>query len=199
MTGSPSVFAGGTPRAVVIGASAGALDALSSIIPLLPANYPLPMMTVVHLPADRNSLLAQLLQSKSQLRVREVEDKEPIEKGTVYIAPPDYHLLVEQNDRLSLSNEEPVHFSRPSIDVLFESAADVYGSDLIGVILTGASSDGALGLKAISDAGGVALVQHPHLATSPVMPQAALEACPGARALSIPEIVAYLQELAHSK
>jgi two-component system chemotaxis response regulator CheB len=182
------------PEAVVIGASAGALDALSSILPLLPRDFPIPLLAVVHLPPAKKSILAELLRAKCQLNVREAEDKEPILSGTAYFAAPDYHLLVEMDHRLSLSSEEPVYYSRPSIDVLFESAADVYGPGLIAVILTGANSDGAQGLKAVVKAGGVALVQRPELAQASAMPQAALNACPTALCLSVEEIAAYLKE-----
>jgi len=186
-------------KAVVMGASAGALDALSAIIPRLPADFPIPVLVVVHLPADRKSILAELLQTKSKITVREAEEKELIEPGTVFLAPPDYHLLVDWDFRLALSSEEPVHFSRPSIDVLFETAADVYGSDLIGVILTGASDDGARGLKEICKAGGIAVVQDPLEATSPVMPQSALNACPSAHVLKVRDIADFLKEFAASK
>ena len=119
-------------EAVVIGASAGALEALSVILPSLPADYGLPVIIVVHVPPDKKSLLAELFQAKCGIEVREAEDKEPIRGGTAYFAPPDYHLLVETDKSLSLSDDEPVLFSRPSIDVLFESAADAYGPSLIG-------------------------------------------------------------------
>lgn len=183
-------------RAIVMGASAGAVEALSVILPLLPRHFPLPVIIVVHLPPDKNSVMAKLLQTKCRVDVREVEDKEPLLGGTVYIAPPDYHVLVERDGRLSLSSEEPVLFSRPSIDVLFESAADVYGPSLVGIVLTGANSDGARGLHAICAAGGTALAQRPEQAYASTMPQAALDACPGARALSLPDIAAYLHEVA---
>jgi two-component system chemotaxis response regulator CheB len=182
-------------EAVVIGASAGALEALSAILPHLPGDYPLPLLVVVHLPPDRESLMVSLMASRCQVDVREAEDKAPIEAGVVF-APPDYHLLVEAGGRISLSTEEPVHFSRPSIDVLFETAADAYGAGLIGVVLTGANSDGARGLRAIEDAGGVALAQQPDRAYASAMPRAALAACLRARALSLDEIAAYLIEVA---
>jgi two-component system, chemotaxis family, protein-glutamate methylesterase/glutaminase len=184
-----------TPEAVVIGASAGALDVLSNLLPGLPADYRLPILIVVHLPPDKTSLLAQLLRARCAIRVREAEDKEPIEPGVAYFAPPDYHLLVEQDKRLSLSDDEPVLFSRPSIDVLFESAADAYGDGLIGVVLTGANSDGANGLKAVVEAGGVAVVQSPKGAYAVAMPEAAIAACPDARVLPVNEIAAYLREV----
>jgi two-component system chemotaxis response regulator CheB len=129
---------GVVPEAVVIGASAGALEVLSNLLPALPSDYRLPILIVVHLPPDNTSLFAELIRARCAIRVREAEDKEPIEPGVVYFAPPDYHLLVEEDKRLSLSDDEPVLFSRPSIDVLFESAADAYAGGLIGVVLTGA-------------------------------------------------------------
>lgn len=183
-------------RAVVMGASAGAVEALSAILPTLPADYPLPVIVVIHLPPDKSSVMAKVLQMKCRIDVREVEDKEPIMPATVYIAPPDYHVLVEADGRLSLSSEEPVFFSRPSIDVLFESAADVYGPSLVGVVLTGANNDGAHGLATIVAAGGTALVQQPNTAYATAMPQAARAACPSARVRTLNEIAAYLIEVA---
>jgi two-component system, chemotaxis family, protein-glutamate methylesterase/glutaminase len=182
-------------EAVVIGASAGALEALSVILPALPAGFRLPLIVVVHVPPDKRSMLAELFQAKCRIRVREAEDKEPINPGTVYFAPSDYHLLVETEKSLSLSSDEPVLFSRPSIDVLFESAADAYGSALIAIILTGANHDGAKGMKAVFEAGGVALVQNPDGAFASAMPEAAIEMCPGARVMSLDAIAAYLQEV----
>ncbi|MBV8896011.1 MAG: chemotaxis protein CheB [Acidobacteriaceae bacterium] len=187
-------MSGPAPEAVVIGASAGALDVLSHLLPELPADYRLPLLIVVHLPPDRTSLFAELLRARCAIRVREAEDKEPIQAAVAYFAPPDYHLLVEQDRRVSLSDDEPVLFSRPSIDVLFESAADVYGRGLIGVVLTGANSDGANGLKAVVDAGGAAVVQSPESAYATTMPEAAIAKCPGARVLPVNEIAAYLQK-----
>ncbi|MES1244826.1 MAG: chemotaxis protein CheB [Acidobacteriota bacterium] len=184
------------PEAVVVGASAGALDALSILLPALPHGYPLPILMVIHLPPDRKSAMADLLRAKCRVDVREAEEKEPIEGGTVYLAPPDYHLLVESDRRLSLSSEEPVNYSRPAIDVLFETAADTFGAGLVGVVLTGANSDGARGLRAVTDAGGVGLVERPDTAYAPIMPRAALGACPNARALSLEEIAAWLIEAA---
>ncbi len=182
-------------RAIVIGASSGALDALSVILPTLPENYPLPILIVVHLPPDKDSLLAMIFASKCRMQVREAEDKEQLEAGTIYVAPPGYHLQVEQDETLSLSNDEEVHYSRPSIDVLFETAADAYGRALIGIVLTGANDDGAAGLKTIVDAGGVAIVQQPTEAFSPTMPQAALAACPNANVLGLEMITIYLNSL----
>lgn len=182
------------PRAVVIGASAGAMEALYAILPALPVNYPLPVMVVVHLPPDKESMLPGLLQTRCKMPVHEAEDKEEITPGKIYLAPPDYHLLVERDQTLSLSNDDAVLFSRPSIDVLFETAADVYETGLTGVILTGASSDGANGLKTIVKAGGKALVQNPETAYAGAMPASALELCPGAHVFNLQEIAEYLQK-----
>lgn len=183
-------------QAVVMGGSAGSLEALSLILPQLPADFPLPILVVVHLPPDRKSVLAEVLQLKCALAVREAEEKEPILPGTVYFAPPDYHLLVEPDHRIALSADEPQLFSRPSIDVLFESAADVYGAGLLGVVLSGANQDGARGLQDILEAGGRALVQAPEEAQCPAMPKAALGAAPDVRALPTGRIAAALQEFA---
>ena len=182
-------------EAIVIGASAGALEALSVILPALPTDFGLPLIVVVHVPPDKRSMLAELFRAKCRIPVREAEDKEPISGGTVYFAPPDYHLLIEAEKSLSLSSDEPVLFSRPSIDVLFESAADAYGSALIAIILTGANQDGAKGMKAVVEAAGVALVQNPDGAFASAMPEAAIEMCPGARVMSLDAIAAYLQEI----
>lgn len=182
-------------EAVAIGTSAGAVEVLSAILPALPKDYPLPVMVVVHLPPEKKSVLAELLQSKSQVTVREAEDKEPVLPGHVYLAPPDYHLQIEQNKTLSLSSDEPELYSRPSINVLFETAADAYGSKLIGIVLTGANSDGARGLKTIISHGGKGIVQHPSAAYASTMPQAALDVAPQAQAMEIPDIIQYLKEV----
>jgi two-component system chemotaxis response regulator CheB len=180
------------PQAVVIGTSAGAVQALSRLLPLLPASYPLPVMVVVHVPPDRRNALTDLFQTKCRMTVREADDKEPIEPGVIYFAPPDYHLQVETTASFSLSTDEPVLHSRPSIDVLFESAADAFGAALLGVVLTGANQDGAAGAKAIGQAGGVVLVEDPAQAQASTMPEAALDACDTARPMSIEAIGSYL-------
>lgn len=186
---------GSEAEAVVIGASAGALEALSVILPALPAQFSLPLMIVVHLPPDKQSVMAELFQASCRINVREAEDKEPINGGTAYFAPPDYHLLVETDRHLSLSGDDPVLYSRPSIDVLFESAADAYGPALIAIVLSGSNQDGAAGLKAVFDCGGVAIVQSPDEAFASAMPEAAKASCPGAQVLSLGEIAAYLQKV----
>jgi two-component system chemotaxis response regulator CheB len=182
-------------EAVVIGASAGAVQALTYILPALPEDYRLPLLVVVHVPSDRHNMLVPHFQAKCRVQVREAEDKEPICRGVIYFAPPDYHLLVEIDRTIALSVDAPVRFSRPSIDVLFDSAADVYGPALAGVILTGANQDGAAGLKSVGDAGGLALIENPISAYAPPMPQAALEACPIAKTMSLEAIASRLVSL----
>jgi two-component system chemotaxis response regulator CheB len=184
----------GPAEAIVVGASAGALEALSVILPALPDNYRLPVLVVVHVPPDKRSVLADLFRQKCRVEVVEAEDKQPIERGNVYFAPPDYHLLVEKTRTLALSSDEPVLFSRPSIDVLFESAADAFGQTLVGIVLTGANQDGASGVKAIIDAGGAVFAQCPRDAFAAAMPEAAIAARAGVNVLSLAEIAAMLQE-----
>lgn len=182
-------------QAVVIGASAGALEALSAILPYLPASFPVPILIVVHIPPDRPSALADLFAAKCRMAVKEAEDKEPLLAGTIYFAPPDYHLLVEVDKTVALSSDEQVFFSRPSIDVLFETAADAYQERLIGIVLSGANSDGANGLKAVMAAGGVGLVQNPDTAFAAAMPEAAEKMNPGADAMTLAEIAEYLKKV----
>src|SRR5215813_2427247 len=126
---------------IVIGASAGGVDALAILLPALPAGLRAATFVVLHLPRERPSLLVDIFAPKCALAVCEAEDKQPVEPGTIYFAPPDYHLLVDRGPRVALSADDLVHFSRPSIDVLFESAAEVYGERLIGIILTGANEE----------------------------------------------------------
>lgn len=182
-------------KAVAIGASAGAVQALQTILPALPADYRLPVLVVVHVPPDRANQLVPLLQSRCEMAVKEAEDKEPVLSGVIYFAPSDYHLLVETDESLALSTDEAVNYSRPSIDVLFESAADAYGEGLVGVVLTGANHDGAAGLKAIVDAGGLAIVEDPTGAYATAMPRSALEACPSAMIMNLDAIASYLSRL----
>lgn len=184
-----------TLQAIVIGASAGGVHALSQILPVLPADFPVPVLVVVHVPARRDNALVELFAARCRLNVKEAEDKERLQGGTVYFAPTDYHLLVEAGGSVALSSDEPVHHSRPAIDVLFESAADAYGPALMGIVLTGANHDGADGLKAVGTAGGIAIVEDPATAEVPTMPIAALAACPSAKALGFDRIITHMQEL----
>lgn len=163
--------------AVVIGGSSGGIDALMELLPALPATLRAAVLVVLHLPRDRPSMLPEIFQRRCALPLHEASDQEPLSPGAVYFAPPDYHLLVDAGPRTALSLDPPVHYSRPSIDVLFESAADAYGEQLIGVLLSGANDDGAEGLRAIGAAGGLVVVQDPASALVPTMPQAALARC----------------------
>ena len=172
---------------VVIGTSWGGLHALRQVLGGLPATFNVPVVVVQHRHRDSDHLLVSLLQDHTPLKVNEVEDKTELESGNVYVAPAEYHVLVEVG-HLALSTEEPVRYSRPSIDVTFESAADAYGSRTVGVIMTGANDDGARGLKRIADRGGAAIIQDPSTAESAVMPAAALKLVPDARVTKLAEI-----------
>jgi two-component system chemotaxis response regulator CheB len=160
--------------AVVIGASAGGVQALQALLGALPADFAPALLVVLHLPAGRESRMAELLDAGCALPVAEALDKQPVRGGSVTLAPPDYHLLVEPDRSLSLSVDEPVLFSRPAIDPLFDSAAAVYGARLLALLLTGASADGSAGLAAVRRRGGQAWVQEPASASAPTMPAAAL-------------------------
>jgi two-component system chemotaxis response regulator CheB len=181
--------------AVVIGASAGGIEALTVLLPALMAGLRPPVFVVVHLPRDRPSALAEIFARKCAVPVREAEDKEPVAAGTVYFAPTNYHLLLDQGPQLALSADAPVNLSRPSVDVLFESAADLYKTRLLGIILTGANDDGASGLAAVHDAGGVTVVQRPDTARAPMMALSALKLRPADGVMTLNEIAAMLRTL----
>jgi len=180
---------------VVIGGSAGAIEVLSQVVlqltsPLAPA-----VAIVIHMAQDARAMLPEILSAPGRPPMKRVEDKEPVVAGTVYFAAPGYHLLIEREHTFALSIDEPVHFSRPSIDVLFESAADAYGPRLAGVILSGANTDGATGLRAIGAAGGVTIVQRPDSAIASTMPEAALLACPNSHVVDVPTLTEWLASL----
>jgi two-component system chemotaxis response regulator CheB len=170
-----AALAGRRIEAVVIGASAGGVEALGALLPSLPADYGLPVFCILHLPADRESRLAELFGERLPLPVKEAVDKESIEPGTVYFAASGYHLSVERDFTFSLSCEPPVHFARPAIDVLMESSADAYGPGLAGILLTGANHDGAAGMAYIHGSGGLTVVQDPDNAQVATMPQSAID------------------------
>jgi len=179
----------------VIGTSWGGLAALRELVSCLPKDLPLPVVVIQHRHKLSDGALPQLLQDRTSLRVCEVEDKMPMECGSVYVAPADYHLLVER-DYFTLSMEEPIRYSRPSIDLTFSSAADIFGAKTVGAVLTGANADGAAGLKRIAERGGAVLVQEPAMAESPAMPTAAIKAVPSARVMTISAIGKTIGELA---
>lgn len=163
--------------AVVIGASAGGVEALFTLLPLLPANTPFPVIVVLHLPPSP-SLLVEVFTPRCKLPVNEPLDKQNIARG-IWFAPPGYHLLIEKsvgpNRSFAMSADPPVNFSRPSIDVLFESAVDAYGAELVTIVLTGANDDGAAGARAARAAGGYIMVQDPNTAEARAMPDAAVK------------------------
>ena len=177
-----TLFPDGTPNeqslpvvdAIVVGASAGGVEALLRIFSGLHAGFRLPILTVLHVPDERRSQLAQVFKARLPIPVKEADDKETIAPGTLYFAAPGYHLSVEADFTLSMSQEEKVYHSRPSIDILFDSAAQAYGPRLAGVLLTGANSDGAMGLLQIRSCGGMTVIQDPKQAQARTMPEAAL-------------------------
>lgn len=184
--------------AIAIGASTGGVDALVELMPALPPTLTAAVMIVVHIPTQRDSLLPQLFQEHCALPVREADPGEPIRPGHVYFAPPDYHLLVEADRTWMISHDAPVHFSRPSIDVLFETAAWSYGPRLLGILLTGANEDGARGMRTIADAGGATWAQSPDTALASTMPQAAIALGGVGDVLSLSQIARRLQKLCES-
>jgi two-component system chemotaxis response regulator CheB len=179
---------------VVVGASLGGLDAVRLLLRNLPAEFSAPIVLVQHRMPESDGLLVQLLAEQSLLPVSEAEDKDPIEGGHFYIAPSDYHLSVEQGF-FALSMDDPVCYARPSIDVLFESAADSFGAGTIAVVLTGSNRDGADGAQAVKRAGGRVLVQDPRTALSPVAPTAVIESTAVDAVLSVERIARRLTEL----
>lgn len=179
---------------VVVGTSWGGLAALRTLVSGLPGTFTMAVTLVQHRHKDSDHLLRTLLQERSALEVCEVEDKMPLQQGHIYVAPPDYHTLVEPG-HFSLSTDAPVRHSRPSIDVTFGSAADSYAHRVVGIVLTGANADGSEGLRRISDRGGLALVQDPASAESKSMPAAAVKAVPRARVMALEEMAALLASL----
>ena len=177
-----------------IGTSWGGLAALTKLLGELPTDFSIPLVVVQHRSKDSERLLVELLQDATDLRVCEIEDKDPLTPGTVHVAPANYHVLIEAG-YASLTIEEPVRFSRPSIDVMLTSAADIYASAAIGVVLTGANEDGARGLAHVVKRGGVGLVQDPKTAEIPIMPAAAIRAVPTAEVLSLAALGRRLIEL----
>jgi two-component system chemotaxis response regulator CheB len=179
---------------IVVGTSWGGLAALRALAGELPRQFGLPVVVIQHRHKDSDRLLATLLQDRTTLTVCEVEDKQPLLPGFLFVAPADYHLLIERG-HFSLSIDPPVRYSRPSIDVAFTSAADSYGARAVGVVLTGANADGAEGLARIAERGGLTIVQSPDTAESATMPRAALEVVPSARVLPIQGIADLLRTL----
>lgn len=192
---APDAGEGRVVRVVVIGASAGGVDALLALLSGLPAGWRLPIVVVLHLPEQYQSRLPEVFSQRLPFAAREAEDKLPVAEGTLYFAPPGYHLSIESDLCFSLSCEPPVLFSRPAIDILMGSAADAYGRSLAGVLLTGANEDGARGLLRIHEAGGLTIVQDPAEAQAPAMPLAALAVHQPDHVLPLREIRMLLMQL----
>lgn len=183
-------------RAVVLGVSTGGVGALKRLLPALPAQYPLPLLIVSHITPDADDGLARLLDAYTQIAVKEADEGEQLQPGVAYLAPANYHLLVNKRQQLELVSDPLVNFARPSVDVLFDSAAAAFGAAVIGVVLTGAGHDGARGLKRIKDGGGFTIVQHPDDAEMEAMPAAALALQQPDRVLALVELAPLLIELA---
>jgi two-component system chemotaxis response regulator CheB len=183
-------------RAVALGVSTGGVEALRHLLPALPADFPLPLLIVIHIAPGAGDGLANLLDHHAQIRVKEADEGEAIENGVAYLAPADYHLLVEPDGRLGLSTDPVVNYARPSVDVLFESAAACFGPSLIGVVLTGAGSDGARGLERIGALGGYTIVQQPQDARMASMPDNALARVRADCQIALAELPALLMQLA---
>jgi two-component system chemotaxis response regulator CheB len=186
-------------RAVVIGVSAGGIEALTLLLPALPAAFPMPVAHVQYRDPRADNFLAGYLDRLSRIAVSEAEDKEPFCAGHAYLAPAGYHLLLEADRTLSLSVDPRVNHSCPSIDVLFESAADAFARSLIGIVLTGANADGSQGLKVIKERGGLAIVQDPETALAAAMPRAALAATPVDHVVALAGIAALLLRISALK
>jgi len=186
-------------KIVVIGVSAGGTDALCKILGTLPASFPLPVVIVQHLHPDQNGYMIEHLNKIWRINVEEAIDKTVIKKGNIYFAPSDYHLLIENENTFALSLDEKVCYSRPSIDVLFKSAADVYGEAILAIIMTGANSDGTEGIKYIKKKGGMTIAQDPEDAYSPIMPQSAIDTGKIDKILTLNEISNILHKIEESK
>ncbi|MBI4474164.1 MAG: chemotaxis protein CheB [Acidobacteria bacterium] len=181
-------------RIVTVGTSLGGFEALALVLARLPKSFPVPVAVVQHRSIEDSDAIVALLARETELRVEEVEDKTEFKPGHVYVGPPNYHLLVEQ-DHFELSMDPPVMFARPSIDVLFESAAESCHDGVVGVLLTGMSRDGAAGAARIKECGGIVIVQDPNSAEGSVMPAAAVSSVAVDKVLPLTEIAPYLVEL----
>lgn len=186
-------------KAVVIGVSTGGVSALKLVLGALPADFPIPVLVVTHITPDSDDGLAVLLDTLCAIRVKEADDQEPMIPGSVYLAPANYHMMVERGGTLALSIDPLVNFARPSVDVLFETAAEVYGPALIGVIMTGAGNDGSKGLSKIKSCGGMAIVQDPADAEMDAMPRSALQLLKADHIVLLVEIPPLLIRLAGVK
>lgn len=180
-------------RLVIIGGSAGSMPVLVELMNQLPSPFNIPIVIVIHRPKNVESELDKLLSVHQE--IVEPEDKAPLLPGNIYLAPQNYHLLIEEDSTFSLDYSEPLNYSRPAIDMSFSTAATAFGTDVLGVLLSGANNDGAAGLCQIVSTGGTGIVQDPATALFAVMPQAALDGCMGVQAMTIEQIIAYLKNI----
>jgi two-component system chemotaxis response regulator CheB len=185
-----------TRRLIIIGGSSGSLEALLHLLPKLHKKFTIPTILVLHRSSQSDTGLTELLSSKTYLQLKEADEKEVLQPGWIYLAPPDYHLLLEEDGSVSLDASPKVNYSRPSIDVSFISAAAVYGEGLTGVLLSGANADGALGMQSISQSGGRNIIQDPAEAAVSYMPEQAILLCRNADILGIAKIAALLNSIA---
>jgi two-component system chemotaxis response regulator CheB len=181
--------------AIVIGASYGGLHALSLLLSGMPRSYSIPIIIVQHRSKDERDLLETVLQQKCEIKIKQADEKEEILGECVYMAPPNYHLMIEPDRTFSLSIDPSIRFSRPSIDVLFESAAEVYTDKLVGIILTGSNADGANGIRRIHQLGGCTIAQDPGEANAPSMPLASIRTGAVKQVLTLKEILAFLNQI----
>lgn len=186
-------------EALIIGGSAGSLDVLLKVLPELDAHLPFPIIMVLHRKSGKDSMLTDLLANKTKMPVKELEEKEEIKPAIVYITPPNYHLLIENDKTFSLDASEKVNFSRPSIDVTFESAAEVYQDQLVCLLLSGSNNDGTYGLQKVKEHGGITLIQDPASAVVPHMPEYALKNAIIDKVLNIEEMAAYINQLKNGR
>lgn len=184
-------------KIIVIGTSFGGMMALRTILSVLPSNFNIPILVIQHLSSNSEGYLPKYLDRVCSINVKEADEKEQIKKGYAYIGPPNYHMLVDNQGFISLSVDEKVNYARPSIDVLFESAVDAFGENIIGVLLTGANSDGSKGIKRIRDNGGITIVQDPSEAEADAMPKSALKLTNVDYVLTLNEIANLLVSLDH--
>lgn len=185
----------GPAKAVVIGGSTGSIEVLLKLLPALHLPLPVALIIVVHRKNTADSTLATLLATKTRIPLKEVDEKDPIRSGAIYLAPADYHLLIEQDEVFSLDDSEKVNYSRPSIDVTFESAADVYGPLLVGILLSGANADGTQGLNTIKRAGGLIIAQDPNTAQAGFMPQQAIQHTPIDHVFTVEQMIRFINSI----
>ena len=185
-------------NAIVLGASSGGMEAIRKILFSLPEGFNPPIIIVLHIGVNNIRHYLSMLDKKTSFRIVEAEEKEAIQPHTVYFAPPNYHLQIEQNLIFSLSTDAKVNYSRPSIDVLFETAAWAYKDNLIGILLTGSNKDGALGLECIKNSGGIAIVENPETAYDRTMPRAATELFTPDYVLDLKDIAQKIAELCNA-